>query len=205
MKISINIQSSIRLESDIVYYFDPFKIEKESHDADYIFITHDHYDHFDIDSIQKVVKDTTLIIAPTYLDERLKEITNNYLLVEPNKTYKIDEVSFDTIVSYNINKSFHRLEYGNVGYNVLIDGMYYFIPGDTDNTKEINRVKTDICFVPIGGTYTMDYKEASGFINHIKPKKVIPIHYGSIVGDISLKDKFNDLIDKNIEVEIFIK
>lgn len=37
-------------------------------------------------------------------------------------------------------------------------------------------------FVPIGGTYTMDYKEAADYTNSIKPKYVIPIHYGTIVG-----------------------
>lgn len=205
MKISINTHSSIRLESDKVFYFDPFRIEEKKQDADYIFITHDHWDHFDIKSINNIIKSNTIIIAPVYLENKIKKLTNNYLLVEANHTYKIEEISFDTVISYNINKEFHKKEYGNVGYNVFIDGMYYFIPGDTDNTEEMNKVKTDICFVPIGGTYTMDYKEASDFINHIKPKKVIPIHYGSVVGDISLKDKFSDLINKDIEIDSFIK
>lgn len=205
MKININTHSSIRLESDKVFYFDPFRIEKRKKDADYIFITHDHWDHFDIDSIFNVIKESTIIIAPVYLESKVKEFTSNYLLVEPNHTYKIENISFDTTFSYNINKEFHKKEYKNVGYNVLIDGTYYFIPGDTDNTEEINKVKTDICFVPIGGTYTMDYKEASTFINHIKPKKAIPIHYGSVVGDLSLKEKFSDLVNKNIEINSFIK
>ena len=39
MKISINTHSSIRLESDKVFYFDPFRIEEKKQDADYIFIT----------------------------------------------------------------------------------------------------------------------------------------------------------------------
>ena len=55
-KISINTQSSIRINDQKIIYFDPFKIEKESHDADLIFITHDHYDHLDMDSINKMNK-----------------------------------------------------------------------------------------------------------------------------------------------------
>ena len=77
--------------------------------------------------------------------------------------------------------------------------------GDTDRTLEADSVKTDICFVPIGGTYTMDLEEAVSYINKLKPKKVIPIHYGKIIRDGSLGEEFKSKIDKNIEVEIFIK
>ena len=72
--------------------------------------------------------------------------------------------------------------------------------GDTDIIPEIDDITCDILFIPIGGTYTCDYKEASTYVNKIKPKTVIPIHYGSIVGDISLGEQFKDLIDKDIEV-----
>jgi L-ascorbate metabolism protein UlaG (beta-lactamase superfamily) len=76
--------------------------------------------------------------------------------------------------------------------------------GDTDSTPEALQVKCDVCFVPIGGTFTMDYLEASEYINKIKPKKVIPIHYGKIIGDLSLGEKFKEKIDKDIEVDILI-
>ena len=45
--IVVNTQSSIKLVLDKVVYFDPYKIEDNVNDADIIFITHDHYDHFD--------------------------------------------------------------------------------------------------------------------------------------------------------------
>lgn len=41
-KIDINCHSSIRIEGESVLYFDPYNIEQESHDADYIFLTHNH-------------------------------------------------------------------------------------------------------------------------------------------------------------------
>ena len=71
MKISVNTQSSIRIESNgKVLYFDPFKIEEEIHDADYIFVTHDHYDHYDEESIKKIKKDTAKIIVPLCLKDK---------------------------------------------------------------------------------------------------------------------------------------
>ena len=41
--ISINARSSIRIKGTKVVYFDPFKIAEERHDADFIFVTHEHY------------------------------------------------------------------------------------------------------------------------------------------------------------------
>ena len=200
MKIEVYQHSSIKLSNDKIIYFDPYDIKEDFHDADYIFITHDHYDHYDEDSISKVRKETTKIIVPECLQEK-----ENNLVVEPNHNYQIDDISFQVIPSYNIDKPFHPKEKNYVGYNVLIDGVYYYIMGDTNRTPEADGVKTDICFVPIGGTYTMDVEEASNYINDLNPKKAIPIHYGKIVGNLSLGEEFKKKIKNEIEVEILIK
>ena len=39
-----------------------------------------------------------------------------------------------------------------------------------------------LTLVPIGGTYTMNAKQAAGLINEIRPDVAIPVHYGSVVG-----------------------
>ena len=76
--------------------------------------------------------------------------------------------------------------------------------GDTDVTDEALQVKSDVCFVPIGGTFTMDYVEAANYINETKPSLVIPIHYGMLTGDKRLGEKFKNLIKKEIKVELKI-
>ena len=199
MKIEVIHHASIKLIGNKIIYFDPYKIEKETHDADYIFITHDHYDHYDEESIKKVRNDNTKIIVPICLKDKEYD-----LLVDGYKKYIIDDIEFFTIPSYNIDKPFHPREKYYVGYNILLDGKYYYIMGDTDKTNEALQVKSDICFVPIGGTYTMDVNEASSYINEVKPKIAIPIHYGMITGDISLGEKFKEKVNKDIEVNILI-
>ncbi len=200
MKIEVLSHASVKLEDEKVIYVDPYDIKEEFHDADYIFITHDHYDHYDEKSIQKIKKDHTKIIVPTCLKDK-----NHDLVVEPNHEYQIDSIVFYTIPSYNTKSSFHPKEANYVGYNLLINGVYYYIMGDTNRTSESDLVKTNICFVPIGGTYTMDVLEAVDYINSLKPKIAIPIHYGKIVGDITLGEEFKEKIDKNIEVQLMIK
>ena len=193
--IIVNTQSSIKINN---IYFDPFKIEKETHDADYIFITHSHYDHFDIDSINKIKNDNTIIIIPD--DNDIKSKLDNYHVVLPNTSYNINNLVFETIPSYNINKRFHPKDNNWLGYLVTIDNEKYYIMGDTDITDEAKLVKCDYLFIPIGGTYTMDYKEAAELTNIIKPKIVFPIHFGSIVGDKEDYYKFKELINNEIEV-----
>lgn len=200
MKIEVIHHASIKLTGSNIIYIDPFDIKEETHDADYIFITHDHYDHYDEESIKKVKKDNTKIVVPAILKEK-----EHNLIVEPGKDYNFDELFFQTIPSYNTKASYHPKEKNYVGYNLLLDGFYYYIMGDTNRTPEVDQVKADICFVPIGGVYTMDVKEASEYINEHNFKKVIPIHYGKIIGNLSLGEEFKKKIKKEIEVELLIK
>lgn len=205
MQIEVLNHASIKITSDKIYYFDPYKIDKKMSDADYIFITHDHYDHSDYSSIKNVINESTMLIVPACLEEKVKEITNNYTIVYPSCNYEIATLHFDTVPSYNIGKSFHLKEMNYVGYIVNIKNNKVYVMGDTDVIDEIKDISCDICFVPIGGTYTMNYKEASNYINMINPKEVIPIHYGSIVGNKDLGLKFSELVNSNINVKVFIK
>ena len=193
--ITINTQSSIKIGN---IYFDPFKIENEYHDASLIFITHSHYDHFDLDSINKVKNDKTIIIIPD--DDEIKSKLDNYNIVLPNNTYNFNNIIINTIPSYNTNKEFHPRENNWLGYIVTINNETYYVMGDSDITDEAKLVHCDYLFIPIGGTYTMDYREASELTNIIKPKIVFPIHFGSIVGDKEDYNKFKDLVNTDIEV-----
>lgn len=183
--IEVLYHSSIRINKEKVIYIDPFRIDKNYNDADLIFITHDHYDHYSEEDIDKVKKQDTVIVAPEELLTKLLRKGfrhDNIITVEP---YDVDMelgIKFEAIPAYNTNKQFHPKENGWVGYIIEIQGIKYYIAGDTDITEENRKVKCDVAFVTVGGTYTMDFKEAAMLINEIKPKIAIPTHYGSVVG-----------------------
>ena len=200
-KITINTQSSIKITDDQIIYFDPFKIEEETHDADYIFVTHDHYDHFELDSIKKIMNDNTTIIIPDSMFLKVVPYINSKQVrgVTPNEEYKIGTMSFKTIPSYNLNKDFHPKAKKYVGYLLNLKDKIILVSGDTDATPELLDIKCDIALIPIGGTYTMDPSEAAEAINHMKPTVVIPIHYGSIVGTKNDANKFAEQLDSDIE------
>lgn len=206
--IEVLCHSSIRINGEKVIYIDPFKIDKNYNDADIIFITHDHYDHYSEEDIDKVKKNDTVVVAPEELLTKLlrKGFRQDYIItVEPEENDMIEGIKFETVPAYNINKQFHPKVNGWVGYIIEIKGVRYYIAGDTDITEENKKVKCDVAFVPVGGTYTMDFKEAAYLINEIKPKIAVPIHYGSIVGTNQDATDFVKLVHKDIECKILMK
>lgn len=200
--IFVNTQNSIRIDCGKIIYVDPLDIRQESHDADYIFITHDHYDHFSLEDINKVLKQETQFVVPLKMDIRVRKNTpvGHNLAVIAGKSYETEDFTFETVPAYNLIKPFHKKSAGWVGYILNIDDTRIYIAGDTDATREAKNVKCDIAMVPIGGTYTMNHKEAAALINKIKPKYVIPTHYGSLVGDKLDGERFKQLVDEKIEV-----
>ena len=206
--ISINCHSSIKINGEKVIYIDPYKIKEINKDADLIFITHENYDHYSIEDINKIKKSNTRFIVPKSMKNRLiidRISENDIISVDVKNKYNVDDIEFETIPAYNINKSFHPKNNNWVGYIININNIKYYIAGDTDITDEAINVKCDIAFIPIGGTYTMDYKEAATLTNKMKPKYTIPIHYGLIVGKYEDAIKYSNLLDKEIECKIIIK
>ena len=206
--IKVLCHSSIKISKEKVIYIDPFKIDKDYNDADIIFITHDHYDHYSEEDIDKVKKGDTVIVAPEELLTKLlkKGFSQNYIItVDSEEKNMIEGIKFETVPAYNTNKQFHPKANGWVGYIIEIKGVRYYIAGDTDIKKKKKKVKCDVAFVPVGGTYTMDFKEAAYFINEIKPQIAIPVHYGSIVGTNQDATDFVKLVHKDIECKILMK
>ena len=203
--IKVLCHSSIKFDKGQVIYFDPYKINKNYNDADIIFITHSHYDHFSEEDILKVKKEKTKIVIPKDLYDKTIELgfeKENILLAEPNEEYEVNNIKFKTIPAYNVDKNFHPKANNWVGYIITLDNVVYYIAGDTDITEENKKVKCDVAFVPIGGTYTMTAEEAAKLVNEIKPKIAVPIHYGLIVGTKEDEEVFKSLVNENINVEV---
>ena len=206
--VEVLYHSSIKIKDNKIIYIDPFKIDKDYNDADIVFITHDHFDHYSEEDIDKVINENTTIIIPKELLTKIlrKGINKNEVItVESNKEYMVQGIKFETIPAYNTNKTFHPKENDWVGYIITLDGIRYYIAGDTDITEENRKVKCDVAFVPVGGTYTMNYSEAAELVNIIKPKIAVPIHYGSVVGTKQDATNFIKLLHSSIKGIILMK
>lgn len=201
--LTVNCQSSIKITGEKIIYFDPLKVE-ESHDADLILITHSHWDHFSKEDILKIKKESTKIIAPKDSKEEILTLgftESNIYIVEPDEEFSLHGILIKTVPAYNKTKTFHPKENKWLGYVVKIEDTIYYVMGDTDALEENKNITCDVLCIPIGGTYTMNATEAAEFTNILTPKKVIPIHYGLVVGTEYDLDTFKQLLNKKIEVE----
>ena len=123
------------------------------------------------------------------------------ILMEPGAVREISGISVESVPAYNRLKPFHPRRNGWCGYVVTMDGVCYYVAGDTDAVNELSSVKCDVALVPIGGTYTMNAKDAAKLVNGIHPDVAIPTHYGSIVGKPEDTDIFRRYVDQAIVVE----
>lgn len=188
--------SAIKITGSKTIYIDPFKITSGLHDADYIFCTHTHFDHYSLEDIVKIQNENTKIIVPEEIE--------NTIEVEPDKEYEVDGIKFKTTYAYNEHKGYHPKENKWVGYIIELDGKKYYIAGDTDNIPEIRNIKCDVAFVPVGGKYTMNVEEAVELCNSIEAEVYVPTHYGLIVGNKKDGERFAKLL-KDKTVKVFIK
>ena len=200
--IYVNVRSSIKITGTKTIYFDPLDIEGMPCDADIVFITHEHYDHFSPKDIKRVLKKDSQIIVPLGMVDMVvkkKFPIQSIHGILPGQTENCEGVKCQGIPAYNIDKRFHPKKNNWLGYLVELDGKTYYAMGDTDATPEAAGVKAEVVFIPIGGKYTMDAAQAAEFINDNPLELVVPIHYGfPKVG----KD-FVKALRPGIEVQLF--
>lgn len=207
--VEVFTQNSIRIQDgNKMIYIDPFQMKETPKDADFILITHDHYDHFSPEDIEKAAGSETVLVVPEKMAGKAKEVSglvSRIVTVIPGESREVEGLKFETIPAYNLLKPFHPKSAGWVGYILLIDGKRIYIAGDTDATKEAKAVRCDVALVPIGGTYTMDAKQAAELVNTIRPDVAIPVHYGSIVGKKEDAGVFAANVKEPVRVEVRIR
>ena len=162
-------------------YIDPWGVTGDP-PADVVFITHAHSDHFNQEGLQKVVRSSTKIIAPR---DVAQELSGDITPVGPGDSIDVEGIKVQAVPAYNVVEE--RLENHPrannwVGYILNLGDHAYYHAGDTDHTPELDEVRADVAFLPIGGTYTMTPQEAAEAAKSISPQLAVPMHYGFVVG-----------------------
>lgn len=203
----------IKTSEDKIIYIDPYHLtgdEFEMDKADFIFITHSHYDHCSIEDIQKIARDETIVICPADVSSKMRHIDRkiNIQIAEIGECINLieDKLKFWAVASYNLNKTFHTKEEDWLGYIIQVGEVLIYHAGDTDLVPEMKSIKNiDLALLPIGGNFTMNAGEAAKAAALIRPKIAIPMHYGTIsgVGDKSDADIFAKYCSmEGIEVKV---
>lgn len=149
--------------------------------ADYIIITHAHYDH--ISDVESIAYRTGAIIIANY------EIS----VVFAQKGIKTIGINFGSKMKFNFgylryvyanhSSSFPDGQYGGHpgGFILQNERQSIYIAGDTSLTQEMKLIPQyttlDLAILPIGGRFTMDYFDALIASNYIQCNKILGVHY----------------------------
>ena len=146
--------------------------------ADYIFVTHEHGDHFDKEAIKVLLSEATTLIANGRCADMLgygKPMKNG------DKMDMADGFTVEAVPAYNTTEGhlqFHPKGRDN-GYILTIDGFKIYIAGDTEDIPEMAEIKdVDVAFLPCNQPYTMTTDQLVKAAQTLKPKVLFPYHYG---------------------------
>jgi L-ascorbate metabolism protein UlaG (beta-lactamase superfamily) len=182
-------QSAYRWDGDgLTLYIDPW--EAEGGPADLILITHAHGDHYQPEEIERLRKDGTKIVAP---HDVARELSGDVTAVAPGDTVEVSGVKIQAVPAYNIVEERldkHPKANNWVGYVLTLADHTYYHAGDTDHLPELESLRTNVAFLPIGGFFTMDPDEAAGLARAMGPDLAVPMHYGFVIGSPSFADQF---------------
>ncbi|MDD5084710.1 MAG: MBL fold metallo-hydrolase [Candidatus Omnitrophica bacterium] len=194
--------ASFLIRDGCVIYIDPWDVDTKDK-ADIILVTHDHYDHCDPGTIRGLLSAEAVIIAPSSCKSKLTaKDFSNVRWVKPGDSIEVKSVKIEAVPAYNITRSFHPKTSANVGYVITAGKTRIYHAGDTDFIPEMKSLgPIDVALLPVSGTYVMSAEEASEAANSFRPKKVIPMHYGSIVGSRNDAIRFRSLTHCEVEIQ----
>lgn len=179
-------------------YIDPYRVAADEPKADLVLITHQHYDHFSIQDLERLRKDDTYVIAPAAVAERLE---GNVHAVRPGDIIETDVYGVDVraVPAYNTSKRdgdgfpFHPREAGCVGYELNVRGERLYHAGDTDVIPEMDWVVgVEVALLPVSGVHVMTALEAAEAARRIQPTVAVPMHWGGHIGSEQDAQTFAD-------------
>lgn len=157
-------QACVELTNDRTVVIDPHDgkgigLKPPKTKADIVLISHSHYDH--ADGLPLVSAPSTIVVR----EAGRKEVLGIKILA---------------IDSYHDNES-GRLRGKNLIFLCEMEGLRICHLGDLGHIPfeaQLKHMKdVDLLLIPVGGTYTLDAREASRTVENVKPKITIPIHY----------------------------
>ena len=185
---------------------DPYNISEGAPKADFVLITHSHYDHCSIKDIEKVCREGTIVIVPPNAQSKITRIDGvDMQVIEAGDEIIYKGMKIEAVPAYNRSKEYHPKKEGWLGYVIKFENLIIYHAGDTDKIPEMKKLtgygkegNEFVTLLPVSGKYVMDAEEASEVAKMLSPTLAIPMHYGSgVIGELEDAERFVELCGKN--------
>lgn len=166
---------------------------------DVVIATHEHYDHFDIDTVPELMSnEKTRLFASVEcrkLVNKLDMTEKGISYVRPGETYTVGDFTID----------FVNCDHGSgapdaVGVVITVDGKKIYEAGDTclrlDRAQEyLDKGPFDVMIAPINGAYgNLNEADCVALADALNPELTIPCHYGMFASHGGNPGKFCELM-----------
>lgn len=156
---------------------------------DVIFVTHGHFDHFNVAVLRHLSGPHTPIVAPKAVFDAMPDDLKAKTKVMANgDTADVDGIPVEAVPAYNITAErlqFHPKGVGN-GYILTLGGKRIYVAGDTEETPEIAHLPNiAAAFLPMNLPYTQTIEAAAKWVKDFAPKRVYPYHFHGTDGSIA--------------------
>lgn len=170
---------------------------------DLVTITHEHGDHYNVDTLNALVTDSTrLLVNPAVMAMLPENLKSKAQAIANGESAEIAGVKIDAIPAHNLTEE--RMKFHPVGRDngyVLNFGegdstFRVYISGDTEDVPEMRALENiDLAFVCMNLPFTMPAETAADAVNAFKPKAVYPYHYRGRDGGTQDPAEFAKLVN----------
>ena len=189
--------SSVRIRrAGIEIHVDPSSVDAPSQ-ADFILLTHPHYDNFSEDDIDRVRTTDTVLIVPSTMKKQIADADH---FMRPADMLQLDGLDVLAVPAHNVDKKFHTPEDGWLGYVFTVGTTTYYHAGDTDLLPSMADIRCDLAFLPCGGHYTMNVEDAARAAGACGASAVVPIQWGEPHGTLEEVQRLRELFSGAVHI-----
>lgn len=189
--------SSVRIRrAGLEIHIDPLGVSDDS-TADYILLTHPHFDNFSEADIDRVRGPDTVVVAPASMKKLLDDADH---FMRPGDMLQLDGLDILAVPAHNVGKRFHLPEQGWLGYVFTVGGVTYYHAGDTDFLPAMLGIRCDVAFLPCDGHYTMGPEDAARAAKACAASVIVPIHWGEPHATRQEVERLRDLFDGEVRI-----
>jgi L-ascorbate metabolism protein UlaG (beta-lactamase superfamily) len=171
----------------------PVSQNRRPQDGDLVCVTHVH--HYDPDGIDRVASGDATVLVFDGLSVHDTDRTDVRPVDVPHEVRRVGmedelvaaDVPVWTVPAYNEADGPHTRADGTpyhprgfgCGFVFTLGDRRVCWPGDTDVLDGHTELDVDVFLPPIGGSFTMDRREAAGLAAAMAPQLVVPVHYNT--------------------------